>query len=881
MYLYNYRFCLVDDTQLISEETATQILQTLQKIKGLELVRVAIDFNTPKKSISLLSRSPKAPFIKETVTQSFQGRGIQLSDKMETETLKYEEEMGDEFHPAHSSHPHSHPNKNKKNTHHSHSHSKNHSHEHSEKKPQDHFKKDTHTHDQKKAVTHDHHHHGHAHDHSHSHENHWLKAALGLIWGIGLIALSLTTFNIPLIVYFAITGLTTLMTLYLGFNVYKSAWNALREKNWDTTTLYTISTLTIVAVSIASLFIPGLPMMFEAAPLVLGFWHLGEGVEHTLINEIEKKLDVRDCLPQLVQLIGNPNKKISPKNLIPNDKIILNKGEVIPVDGVLTTKALLYTTRIDGSPHLKVFNPGDEVKAGMRLADHIPTLEMRVTKTYQNSYLSLIAKNIEKANNEKAPVEVFANRILKYFIPGLLVVALGSGIIIGSLFSPALAIQCVISVLVSACPCALSLITPMAVKIGMKKASENGIQFKDGKTLQAAADIDTVVFDLNGTLTQGNIVVQSLLISDKKFLNHIALLESHSDHPTAKKILSFIRNQDYVANNTLKITCVDKSHHSGIKGIIDNETFMIGNKDMLLANGITQINEPYDNPENGSVYIVHGKTVIGQVDLIDPLREDAIATVKQLQEQGIAVHICTGADLATAKKSADLLGISPKNICANTVGAVSKTGEVSKESYIALLKRKGCNVAMVGDAINDIPAIAKAKVGIAVTSGIGDSITKQHAGIVLQQGRLFPVATAFDVAAKTKQNITQNLFVSLTYNSTITLVAAGLFVAIGFALNPALGVALMVLESAIVLSNLYRFKHQEVLLAKKENTTAPTDSTNLVLNSLTHSSQPSVQLTKTEQPVAYFGKLFAAIQPEKEIPSYHPGLQEENLYQYN
>lgn len=116
MYLYNYRFCLVDDTQLISEETATQILQTLQKIKGLELVRVAIDFNSPKKSISLLSRSPKAPFIKETVTQSFQGRGIQLSDKMETETLKYEEEMGDEFHPAHSSHPHSHPNKNKKYT---------------------------------------------------------------------------------------------------------------------------------------------------------------------------------------------------------------------------------------------------------------------------------------------------------------------------------------------------------------------------------------------------------------------------------------------------------------------------------------------------------------------------------------------------------------------------------------------------------------------------------------------------------------------------------------------------------------------------------------------------------------------------------------------
>ena len=200
------------------------------------------------------------------------------------------------------------------------------------------------------------------------------------------------------------------MTLYLGRNIYQSAWDALLEKRWDTTTLYTISTLTIVVVSIVSMFVPGLPMMFEAAPFILGFWHLGEGIEHTLIDEINKKLDVRDCVPPLVLLKGNPDKEISVKKLIPNDIIIVKKGSVIPVDGVLTKKTLLYTTRIDGSPDLKEFKPGDVVKAGMRLADHIPSLEMRVTKTYQNSYLSLIAKNINKANDEKAPVEIFANK---------------------------------------------------------------------------------------------------------------------------------------------------------------------------------------------------------------------------------------------------------------------------------------------------------------------------------------------------------------------------------------------------------------------------------------------------------------------------------------
>lgn len=565
----NYRFYLAKDAQLLNpEESREAIEQILAKTKELELIRVAVDLTSPNKSICLLSASKESHVIKTKVTQILKEQGLSIIDMMEVEVLQDIEKI-EHHHPTHKS-------------------------------------KDTHLHPIKKhpkKAKHDHSH-GHGHHHGHHHENHWIKAALGLIWGIGLLVLSIGTFNIPLVAYYVITGLTSLMTLYLGHTVYQSAWQALKEKKWDTTTLYSISTLTILAVSIASVFVPGLPMMFEAAPLVLGFWHLGEGIEHTLVGKINKKLDVRDCVPPLVLLKGNPDKEISVKTLIPNDMIIVKKGQVIPVDGVLTQKALLYTTRIDGSPKLKEFHPGDVVKAGMQLADHIPSLEMQVTKTYQNSYLSLIAENINKANDEKAPIEMFANKVLKYFIPGLIAVALLSGIVIGSLFNPALAIQCVVSVLVSACPCALSLITPMAVKIGMKKASENGIHFNNGKALQAAADIDTVVFDLNGTLTQGKMVVKSLHITDKKYLRPIALLESQSDHPVAKIIKSYIEQQDTVSTEPLEIASIDKSHHSGMKGIINGEAFMIGNKDMLAANGITSIDKPYDNPEKGSVYIV-------------------------------------------------------------------------------------------------------------------------------------------------------------------------------------------------------------------------------------------------------------------------------------
>jgi Cu2+-exporting ATPase len=898
MYYYNYRFHLSDDAQFPdSEKVAEKIERILNKNQSLELVRAAIDLTSKNKSISLLCKSPDVIAIQTKVMQLMLKKGITVSEKIEMEEIWDEEETEHENH-AHSSRP-VHPERKKRrkktkhdHTHgHSHDHSHGHSHDHTHGHSHDHTH--GHSHDHSHGHSHDHSHghshdhsHGHSHDHSHGcshedphecshdhehhgHDNHWLKAALGLVWGVGLLVLSLASFNIPMIAYYVITGLTTLMTLYLGHTVYQSAWRALLEKKWNTTTLlYTISTLTIVGVSIVSLFVPGLPMMFEAAPLVLGFWHLGEGIEHTLIGEINRKLDVRDCVPHLIQLKGKPD-KISAKTLIPNDIIIVESGNVIPVDGVLTTTALLYTTRIDGSPDLKEFKPGDAVKAGMSLAEHAPSLEMRVTKTYQNSYLSLIAKNIKKANSEKAPIELFANKVLKYFIPGLLAVALVSGIVIGSVFNPALAIQCVISVLVSACPCALSLITPLAVKIGMKKASEKGIHFKNGKALQAAADIDVVVFDLNGTLTKGKIGVDALCITNKKFLSHIALLEGQSKHPVAKAIKSYIESQGIVSSEPLEITSVDKSHHSGMKGVINGETFLIGNKDMLLANGITRINKPYDNSENGSVYIVRGTTVIGQINLIDPLREDAVATVNQLMRLGKEVHICTGADQATAEKYAALLGIRRENICANTVGSVTKPGEVSKTSYIEQLRRRGYKVAMVGDAANDVTAIAYSNVGIAVKSSIGDDITEQHAGIVIQQGLLFPIATAFDVAEKTKLNIFQNLVMSLTYNSMITLVAAGLFVALGFALNPALGVALMVLESTIILANLYRFKHQEVVAPTSNGSHVVSDAeasgntTAKVLNALGYRSQPKANLAVVPEPKfvsSKTGKLFAPIE---------------------
>ncbi|MGE4349386.1 MAG: heavy metal translocating P-type ATPase [Candidatus Berkiella sp.] len=668
----------------------------------------------------------------------------------------------------------------------------------------------------------DHHHghgHGHGHGHSHSHENHSLKAVLGMAFGLCLLGVQLIAFNIPAMASYIINGISILMTGYLGKNLYQSVWYALKKKKISTATLYTISTLTILGLSILSLIFPNLPMMLESAPLILGFWHLGEAIEHKLLDKINEKLDVRDCAPKTVCLKGNKDDSVSVKKIIPNDIIIIKKDEVIPVDGILNQPALLYTTRVNGSPYPKKFNAGDAVKAGMFLANNVSTLEMRATKTFRNSYLSLIAKNIDTAHQEKAPLELFANKVLKYFVPGLIAISLISGVTLGILFGSAIAIQSVISILVSACPCALGLITPMAVRLGMKKSSENGIHFKHGKALQAAANIDTVVFDLNGTLTEGKPSVNKYAIKDKKLWKYIASLEAHSDHPVSKTIIDFIAQQDIKVNPALKVTHIDKSHHAGIKGIIHGERFIIGNIDMLHANHITEIPAKYKNNQNGTIYMVRGTEVIGQISITDRLRKDAIATVQQLRAMGKQVHICTGADKPTAEYYVKQLNadIPMENICANTVGAITGSQEVSKESYIKDLQERGFNVAMVGDAANDLTAIARADIGVAVKSDIGDKLTEKHAGMTIQKGVLFPIATAFDIAAKTKQNIYQNLFLSLAYNSLVTLAGVGLFMPLGVVLSPGIGVGLMVLESAIVLSNLYRLKIQRPISQANKN----------------------------------------------------------------
>lgn len=710
--------------------------------------------------------------------------------------------------------------------------------------------------------------HTHAHGGENSIKSHWVKGGLGLLWGLGVLILPFLPYAIPFVAMAAMAATTVALTLYLGKEAYASAVRRLRSKKSSKLgkdTLYALSTLTLVGLCVASFFVPGLPMMLECAPMIFGFWHLGEAIEGTLTKRIESNLKATDGISKKirrkwsVKLNSYVDELVDINAIEEGDVVEIASKKKIPFDGRVASdkgEVQLYTANNTGTlikPEL--FDKNKAISAGMIVHDDTALL-LRVNRKFADSSLARLDKHIAdqeykkenklKAESDKdprAPSQILADTVLRYFIPGLLALAIISAIVIGVLFNPALAIQCAISVLVSACPCTLNMITPYAVKIGMKKAADNGITFASGRAMEMADDIKVVVFDLNGTLTKGVPEVKKSSVP-VEYLAMVKAMEEKTEHAYAKAIVRFVNKELAEKNQTTASFVVDDfntSCHAGISAMINGKLAVIGSRKIFNEKNIA-ITAPHNDPANGSIYFYYDGEIRGQIKARDQLRDDAKATVAALQARGKEVHICTGDAKPSALEYAKELGVQPRHVkadCAkgSRVDAKPTNEEVKparsmdskasgislvpaiqdplldKVKYIESLQQNNQKVAMVGNGDNDSIAVVGCDLGIAIKCTANDALTFEKADAKIQGERLFPIVTAFDISKKMKNNIYQNLMVSLTYNSTITLVAAGVFIAIGFALNPVLGIALMVLESLIVLANVERFKRQQVEVA--------------------------------------------------------------------
>jgi P-type Cu2+ transporter len=673
--------------------------------------------------------------------------------------------------------------------------------------------------------------------------SHWFLGILGCTVGIAMLLTMLIFGGLPLYVMIPLGLISTGLTLALGARSYYDAWQKLvKARTLTMDTLFAISTLSIIVVSCAAFFVPWLPMMFEAGLLIYGFRHIGMAIENTLKRKIHSPKFVSRTPEEVTVYKDSKKTKVKTGEVNPGDIIIIQADELVPLDGVCVDEtSSFYTTIKNGITDPTTFRAGESVFAGMKSAAQSEQL-IKVTKTKQFSYLARQDRHIAKSRREKAPLELKTSQILSYFIPTVIILAISSGILIGLFFPPAVAIQCFVSVLVSACPCILGLIIPLILKAAMRKALKNDIRFRNAKALQEAEQCTLFILDLNGTLTTGTPTVVkhtrlNTTLSEDDFLGVCAALEAEEKHPIGRALLRYITEK---TTPKFKATLSEKTHHAGIVGTINEKKYAIGSQALMqeLNINIPDIKELNAlDAGNSVVYVAEAGELIGYIVLQDPLRKDAIETVKTLQKMG-KVHIGTGADEKTAQQYAKLLNIPEKNVHANRTG-LSENKNDSKPELIAQFIKQGEIVLGVGDAGNDAQMLSACNFAVAVTSPNSDELTLAHAGVIVKDLR--NILNVIDLSKRTVRSIKFNLAISLAYNLTAVALSGGLLVLLGITLNPAVGAALMILQACIVLLNVYHFKRQAMTYPlQKQNTTSTKYINNELSNGITHNLVPEI-----------------------------------------
>jgi len=670
--------------------------------------------------------------------------------------------------------------------------------------------------------------------------NYLIKGTLGTILGLVILLLCATGAAIPMIAMYVLGGISTLVTLYLGFNIYRSAaLTFIKTRKLTMDSLFTISTLTATVASLISFAVPGLPMLFDVPLMILGIRYYGIAIEEISRRKIIKGVVFRDRIPKMIEIakkdaMGNierypDRRKIAVASLEVGDVIFVPRNEIIPVDGeCLDEKSYVCKNIHNGELIREKIVKGDLVLGGMPVGNNVEFLTLKVTATESCSYPARIDKRMDKAN-EESQLEETANKILRYFIPVVIGISIVSFIVLSIFFPITLAVQAFIAVLVTACPCGLGLTLPYFLEVGRKKGRENNIEFKNGDAIKSASEVNAVVFDLNGTLTKGKkkvvdfiLVDETLNEEDKEaFLEKLYLLEKtrEEDHMVAKAIVDYTKKLKPTMEECL-IPIIDctSPNDPGVRAEIDKEIWTVGNETMMLNYHIDLSNAPKSNLKSDHmIYLAKGSELIGALTIKDPIRKEAPPVIEHLQNSGIKTFICSGSSWAVVKAYIEKhqLPIPDENIFSDCVPAeedtqakdnIPKNKRKSKTQIIQSLQTEGYKVAFIGDGGNDAPVLQECDCGIFVPSQVFDEAAADNAKVLIEGNSLLPIINTFSIAKQTLTAIRISLGISFTYNVATLLIASGLLIGLGFTLNPAIGAALMVLQLCLILAGAYYFK---------------------------------------------------------------------------
>lgn len=625
---------------------------------------------------------------------------------------------------------------------------------------------------------------------------------LGMGEMLGLPTIPFLNMDYPVLLS-SVLLLITIVYLIFGFDILKSGFTNLihRMPNMDTLVLFSVFfSLTYSLFGYVQIILGNLSYMhhlyFESAAMVLYFVKLGRYIESF------SKDQTKSAIRKLVQITpskaivkdGEKLTEVTIDEVSTGDTLVCRAGDKVAVDGTVTSgKTYVDESFITGESAPVLKTSGSKVIAGSICYDGY--IEYSAEKIGKESTISEIVTMVVDATNTKSKVQKMADRISGYFVPIILAIAIVAFILsylLGCSFS--VSFTHFVTVLVVACPCALGLAVPLVVVVSNGLCAEKGLFLRNGEVLERAKTIDTIVLDKTGTLTQGKLRVYEFQndsnLSDAEFLNVVANLESFSSHPI---------HTAFDVTKKLDVSHFEELSGMGILAKINDDEYYLGNHKILtrlkLKNRYQTKEDNYSKAGCSIIYVVQNKKLIGIIGVKDTVREESKEAIREFMRRGIDVVMLTGDHEGVANQIAKEVGIRH---------VISDVLPKEKASYIEKLKQDGNRVIMVGDGINDAPALVASSIGISINQGT--DVAMDSADVILMNNNLSNIIDFIDISKQSYHIIWQNLFWAFFYNALMIPIAVGLLLPLGITMNPMVASIAMTISSLTVVMNSLRLR---------------------------------------------------------------------------